>query len=612
MSSLTKVLPKVVLFGLFGLLGAAAAALLAEPLWYLLQPAASKSAQPELRMSAPTDVVLDKGGKNRFSILVARDHFTGPVVLNYKDLPSGVRINDAVLASEQDRVDLDVTADPSAPVGEKEITVNGIAERAAASARIKLRVEAPPAPQLDLMFVLDVTGSMQKQIDGVRESIFNFARELQTKGLDFRIAMLAFRDRLNGEEPELLTFEEGPFTRDLKRFQDAVGRLKADGGGDEPESSMDALTLAARQPFRPTASKVLLLITDATPKLPDKETKTVEEAVAVLKEHKIDQVHLIIADFTRPNYQPIKDAMSGNLFFSLDQASKSSSSFADFLPAVGKEVARTASATQAPRALATAPPAPPPIKGVQSSQEYEAGSGGRLVFLACMWTALVGAGICLALMEAQARFVRQRSLSRWEVGKGLAGGIAAGLLGGFAGQLLFDLTAAASLEPAFRIFGWVVLGAVVGLGLAFFVPNLSPWRGAAGGAVGGGLGAAAFLGLSAAAGDVTGRLLGAALLGLAVGLMVALIEQMSRRIWLSVSSGGQVRTVALGTTPVFLGSDASRCQIWIPQTPGRALRYLLRDGRIEVVDLVREQTYVVNRGDRRQLGQAIVEVCGEG
>ena len=51
-----------------------------------------------------------------------------------------------------------------------------------------------------------------------------------------------------------------------------------DGGGDTPESALDALGLAAAQPFRADATKVILLITDAPPRLPDKATATVARA----------------------------------------------------------------------------------------------------------------------------------------------------------------------------------------------------------------------------------------------------------------------------------------------------------------------------------------------
>jgi hypothetical protein len=39
---------------------------------------------------------------------------------------------------------------------------------------------------------------------------------------------------------------------------------------------------------------------------------------------------------------------------------------------------------------------------------------------------------------------------------------------------------------------------------------------------------------------------------------------------------------------------------------------LLRDGKVEVLDIVREQAFLVERGYRRLVGPAIVTVCGEG
>ena len=42
-------------------------------------------------------------------------------------------------------------------------------------------------------------------------------------------------------------------------------QLRAVGGGDDPEASLDALERATAVHFRPGAQKVLLLITDAAP-----------------------------------------------------------------------------------------------------------------------------------------------------------------------------------------------------------------------------------------------------------------------------------------------------------------------------------------------------------
>jgi Ca-activated chloride channel family protein len=57
------------------------------------------------------------------------------------------------------------------------------------------------------MFVLDVTGSMQEEINGVKTGIQQFAQELSKRKLDAEVGLIAFGDRLNGEEPQTLQFD---------------------------------------------------------------------------------------------------------------------------------------------------------------------------------------------------------------------------------------------------------------------------------------------------------------------------------------------------------------------------------------------------------------------
>src|SRR5262249_38584026 len=180
----------------------------------------------------------------------------------------GVRGGEVMIAADavQGVVELEAAAD--AAVGNHDITVRGSSGAVAKEAPVRLtvsRVVPPPPPEVDILFVLDVTGSMQFAINGVRDGIRDFVAVLGKRELDSRVGLLAFRDRLIREEPELLRFDGEVFTKDFDRFRDQVGNLRASGGGDEPESSLDALALAAAQPFRPRAIKVLLLITDAPP-----------------------------------------------------------------------------------------------------------------------------------------------------------------------------------------------------------------------------------------------------------------------------------------------------------------------------------------------------------
>lgn len=146
----------------------------------------------------------------------------------------------------------------------------------------------------DVMFVLDCTGSMQGEIDAVRDAIAGFADSITSDGVRVRVGLIEFRDRLIGEEHRALKFDGQPFTRDPAAFRREVSALRATGGGDEPESSLDAVMLALRQPFAPDGNKVIVLVTDAPPHVPDKETKSIEEVTAAIKSAGVQQFYLVI------------------------------------------------------------------------------------------------------------------------------------------------------------------------------------------------------------------------------------------------------------------------------------------------------------------------------
>jgi Mg-chelatase subunit ChlD len=145
----------------------------------------------------------------------------------------------------------------------------------------------------DVMFVLDCTGSMQGEIDAIKDAITAFADTIESDGVRVRVGLIEFRDRLIGEEHRVLTFGGEPFTADPTVFRREISALKASGGGDEPESSLDALRLALRQPFSSEANKVLVLVTDAPPHIPDHETKSIEELVAEVRSASIQQFYLV-------------------------------------------------------------------------------------------------------------------------------------------------------------------------------------------------------------------------------------------------------------------------------------------------------------------------------
>jgi hypothetical protein len=100
---------------------------------------------------------------------------------------------------------------------------------------------------VDIVFLIDVSGSMQTCIDAVKQSISVFIGGLSTTDAnneapikDWRIRVCGFRDHKNSESD---WYVDNPFVRDVEavKAQLASADMQARGGGDEPESLLDAL-----------------------------------------------------------------------------------------------------------------------------------------------------------------------------------------------------------------------------------------------------------------------------------------------------------------------------------------------------------------------------------
>jgi VWFA-related protein len=116
-----------------------------------------------------------------------------------------------------------------------------------------------PRP-VDIVFVFDTTGSMEEQIEGVKDISIAFANKLREHNRDFRLGLVAF-----GDEIRTVRNADNTLTADAGEFKGWISELWADGGDDDPEISLDALQRAAQMTYRAGTQKVLILITDAPP-----------------------------------------------------------------------------------------------------------------------------------------------------------------------------------------------------------------------------------------------------------------------------------------------------------------------------------------------------------
>jgi hypothetical protein len=128
---------------------------------------------------------------------------------------------------------------------------------------------------VDLVLVIDATGSMAPIIDRVKNSALSFHDDLEKfmkdlgKNIDaLRVRVIAFRDFYADPADESLVasdFFELP--KQKEEFARFTRDIVADGGGDEPETGLEGLAEAIRSPWAREGSKqrqVIVLWTDAS------------------------------------------------------------------------------------------------------------------------------------------------------------------------------------------------------------------------------------------------------------------------------------------------------------------------------------------------------------
>lgn len=595
---------------------------------------------PGLAVVVSPLVTLEQGDKGRFSVRVARANFEGDVVVRFTGAPADAGMREQVVIPAGATEATGELAPPMTFIpgsfvvkAEASAIVDGKPVGPATSS-FTLEVKERLPPKVDVVFVLDLTGSMGFAINGIKTGIQSFAEGLERDKIDARIAMVCFRDiDADKERPYALKFNGETFTRDYRAFRDGVAKLYAGGGGDEPESSLQGLALAAQQPFRDGAQRVLVFITDASPKLHRGETpSTVPQTVDELANKGITQLHLVVRKYnldyaplgSAGSYKMLHDKFPGS-FFDITRAT-GGNAFKDLLPKLSTAISKTIvaggpkdvtapKAPELPRDTAVGTPAKseiPVVKAVQASGAYAKDDLGRLLVAVVVWTMVIAAAISMFIVAGQQFHTRQSLIELPQGLRAFLGGLPAGIAGGLVVQLIYQWVAGDSaVWVAFsRILGWSLLGALIGAVMAFFVPNLKWTRGALGGVVGGFLGVLAFIFADWLLGDLPGRLLGATILGFCIGFMVALAEVLFRRWWLEIAvSPREIRTVTLGGAPVTLGGDERRASFYVAGAPPVALRYRFHGETVLCDDATTGTTMEVPPGDRRMLGKVTITVC---
>ena len=125
---------------------------------------------------------------------------------------------------------------------------------------------------VDIVFCIDVTGSMTPIIDQVKANALRFYDDVQSnltekgKNVDqLRVRVLAFRDFAADGGAALQESPFYPLPEDRAGFSEFVSGLMAEGGGDAPESGLEAVALAIGSPWTTTGDRrrqVIVVWTD--------------------------------------------------------------------------------------------------------------------------------------------------------------------------------------------------------------------------------------------------------------------------------------------------------------------------------------------------------------
>ena len=115
---------------------------------------------------------------------------------------------------------------------------------------------------LDIMFIMDLTGSMGIWLNETKKSVKKIIEEItdNNPGSKIRISFIGYRDFRDKNEKR--KYDSHEFTENIGEFNNFLMTLDCNGGGDEPEDVVGALRQALKMDWA-SNSKYAVLVCDA-------------------------------------------------------------------------------------------------------------------------------------------------------------------------------------------------------------------------------------------------------------------------------------------------------------------------------------------------------------
>lgn len=185
---------------------------------------------------------------------------------------------------------------------------------------VKKPIKAAPVADtrdtLEMVFVLDTTGSMGGLIEGAKQRIWGIINEVMQKPSRprVRVGLVAYRDVGDEYVTKVL-----PITEDLDKAYTTLMSYKADGGGDEPENVRKALSEGIKSagwaPMARGTAQIVFLVGDAPPQNYVQEPDVLATTlIAVKKNMIVNTIQCGAVNGTKEIWQTIAARGEGKYF----------------------------------------------------------------------------------------------------------------------------------------------------------------------------------------------------------------------------------------------------------------------------------------------------------
>ena len=151
----------------------------------------------------------------------------------------------------------------------------GLTEKELAVMRVKLKELEREMSHIDLLFIIDATGSMSNDYPHVKKAVSTIATKMKGSALKPRFSINFYKDYVDGDGKggdDSYLFKRQPLTENVGLFNSYLDKESTSGGDDEPEAiyyAIDQVLLLASDEVRKIGFRVAIVIADAPNHNPD-------------------------------------------------------------------------------------------------------------------------------------------------------------------------------------------------------------------------------------------------------------------------------------------------------------------------------------------------------